>query len=135
MKGVFIFICFTGLFPLCAQEKVGSNYVEGSKVVLEFVKLFKSDKERSKDDDCSKKNTSDLLFENKSLGTLNITLVYKEDQSQRSEVIVSAGKKENLFGLKPGIYQCEIIDQNSGKVIKKGDIKLVVCENPKLVIE
>lgn len=121
-----------------SQDTKVSNYIEGGKLALEFVKLFKSSNDgttKSGKEDCKKLGRSDIFYENKRQTVIKIVLTDKENQSSRQEAIIQPGKRESILSIPAKVYVCEVIDQGIMSVIRKGDIKLSPCENPTILIE
>lgn len=112
-----------------AQKATSSDIVEGGKVVLEFFKLFKSDISTAEEDrTCMKLNHTDVTIDNKGIHRLIVTLYDKNDTDLTYEVVVSSGTMESLLGLNAVTYQCEVKEAETGKILKKGDVKLEPCK-------
>lgn len=139
MKKVVLILCLGFLCQTAFAQNNGSDVVEGSKVLLEFVKLIKPDKSSgsasTKSGDCKKDKTSDLGFDNKKSGVVKVILTDKDQPSIKQELIIPALKKEYFLSLVAKIYTCEVTDMTTGAIIRKGDIRLNVCEHPEVVIE
>lgn len=112
-----------------------SDYVEGGKVVLEFAKLFKSNKNSSSTSDCAKLNLGDIEFINNLKAKVSISIVNKVTNKEVYNVVIPKKKTENLYDIPVNVYHCIVIKNESGEVIKKGDIRLEKCKTLKLRIQ
>lgn len=73
MRTLLFLVVMAFRVMLQGQDIQVSDYIEGSKVLLEFVKLFKSESvETAKigKTDCKKAGISDIIFENKRKNTI-----------------------------------------------------------------
>ena len=132
----FIAMAISCVLP--GQETNANTYIEGGKVILEFVKLFKGNSEnksKAAQDDCKKTGISDIFFENKRTGNVRVVFTDKKNPTARQEVIVQPGRAEGILRTSATVYICEIIDMATMVVIRKGDIVLTPCENPTIEIE
>lgn len=131
-----VVMAYSGM--LQAQDTRVSDYIEGSKVLLEFVKLFKSESvETSKigKTDCKKAGISDIYFENKRKNTIKVVLIDKLNQQGKQELIIQPEKTEMVLSTLASVYTCEVYEMPAMIALRKGDIKLLPCENPTIEIE
>lgn len=138
MKKVILVLCMGYLSQVSVAQSNGSDVVEGGKLLLELVKIVKPDKgstANSKSGDCKKDKTSDLAFDNRKLGMIKVVLIDKEQPSVKQELVIQALKKEYFLSLSTKVYTCEVTDVATGTIIRKGDIRLSVCEHPEIIIE
>lgn len=140
MKKVLMitFVLLLGISSNSKAQAAGSDVLEGGKVVLEFVKLFSSDKDKNTKrpsiGDCKKDKASDICYVNKRTAAIKILVEDRLDSSKKYELIVQPGLIENLLHIPASIYNCTIIDFTSNVVLRKGDIRLEKCENPTIEI-
>jgi hypothetical protein len=138
MKKVVVILFLGFLSQQGIGQNNGSDVVEGGKLLLELVKIVKPDKAastNSKSGDCKKDKTSDLAFDNKKQGVIKVVLTDKDQSSAKQELVIQAQKKEYFLSLVAKVYTCEVTDVSTGTIIRKGDIRLSVCEHPEVIIE
>lgn len=133
-------ILLIGVFTtvIYSQDAKVSDYIEGGKLALEFVKLFKTNNDsttKPEKDDCKKSGRSDVYFENKKQSIIKIVLIDKENLTSKQEAIIQPGRRESIYSISAKVYVCEVFDQTTNSIIRKGDIKLSPCENPTILIE
>lgn len=134
---IALVLLFMAFGCLQAQTKE-TSIIEGSRVLLEFTKLFVGkDKDKSKRADlpCDQKQCADAFFENKDTVLIKVMLLWKETGETKAELVVPPNKKESVLELKAGLYTYEFYDQTTNMLVRKSDIRFTACENIYMVIQ
>ena len=123
-----------------------SSIIEGSKTLVELIKVFRttrnntgtanfSHKEsKTNSDSCEIKQKSDLCFKNSSSKDLAISIYKRTEtgyETQPFTMKVITKREECWYELRAGIYKYKIeIESGSQKtVFSEGELKLQPCDN------
>ena len=124
-----------------AQNNTASNLIEGGKTLVELVRVFKSPKNSTpqqnmveKKDSCSIKNISDLCIKNNTAKMLLVSLYKRNGNGYDAGVLlmrVLPKNQEYFYELKSGVYKMKIETEEAEikKIFREGEIKLNACEN------
>lgn len=137
------------LFTLClciqvqAQNYTVSNIIEGGKVFVDILKVFKTPKKtllaaapimQNTTDSCLLKSIADVCYKNISGKKMFISL-YKRNGSVYASVPLTLAllnnSKECLFEIAAGIYKYKIElenDDDKKEIYKEGEIKIMACD-------
>ena len=138
MRIIIMLFIIPILVPLSGQKTTTSDYIEGGKVLLEFIKLFKPSNNKQHDvlsGDCKKLKQSDITFTNGTNFKIKVLLTDKNNSGEKYELIIQKEKHESIYNIDAAIYICVVLNQDTNRTIKKGDIKIMPCENPNIKIE
>ena len=134
MKTILMFFVQIGLNISVAQvPPTANNIVEGGKVLVELVKVFKKNSlaqgTRSTDN-----ASSDLCFKNNTIDNLYIEFSKRVNDSTMKtlpfSISVTVNAHECLLELSPSLYHYKVFKKNyTGQVLSlEGDIRLVPNE-------
>ena len=124
-----------------AQNTTANNIIEGSKALVELIRVFKIPKNIlaqqniiEKIDSCIIKNISDLCIKNSTGKSLWVSLYKRIGNGYEPGVLTSKilpKSQECLYELKAGIYKfrLETDDGDSLKLFREGELKLNACGN------
>ncbi len=116
------------LGPVYGQAPASSDPVlEGSKLIVELVKVFSSRKEQAKDAGC-KGRYADLCVENRTAGSIMVVLEALEGGEKRELIIMPSGK-ECCLQLGTGVWTYDLRMTGSMISMRKGDLRIEGCQN------
>lgn len=124
-----------------AQNNVTTNIIEGSKALVEIVRVFKTPKAAmgqqpavEKKDSCAMKSISDVCIMNSTANPVMVSLYRRNGavyETSALSVKVLPKSKEYLYDVRSGIYKMKI-EMEVGdvkKLFKEGEMKVNACEN------
>ena len=129
MKTVAIGLCLVLSFCKAnsQSDKAAGQVIEGSKLIVELIKVLKGKKEMEREKDC-KNSHADLCVTNESSIPLAVSLFHRESREQR-EMVIPAGLRECCLQLALGIWTYDLRISEQPRSIRKGDLLLESCEN------
>lgn len=134
MKFIILFCSQLYIGSLFAQNQpTSSNIVDGGKVLIELVKVFKKS-QAQKDLHISENNLSDICFTNSTPDNLYIELSKKiNDTTYRnlpSAISLTNNAHECLLELPPNVYHYKVYKKINGiqSLSLEGDIRLLPNE-------
>lgn len=145
MRKIFFLLTLCIGIQAQAQNYTVSNIIEGGKVFVDILKVFKTPKRaltsstlvmQSATDSCSLKSIADLCYKNTSGKKMFISL-FKRNGSVYTVVPLTLAlinnSKECLYDIASGIYKYKIEiedeDDDAKRVIyKEGEIKIMACD-------
>jgi len=100
-----------------------SELIEGGKLILEIIKIFKPEKKPS-DQECLRS----ICFENLTEGKIKVTLNRIGDRKRgaKIEIISLKGGNDCSYSLKSGIYAYEIKSETD-EILKKAELNFIEC--------
>jgi|SRR5690606_4323219 hypothetical protein len=101
--------------------------VEGSKVIVELVKIFKGKKDVGKDSGC-KGSYADICVNNGTKTTMMVSLVHRSTEEVR-EVVILPGGKECSLKASVGVWTYDVRPVGAEMPHRKGDLLLEGCNN------
>ena len=141
MKKLILPVAALITFSASSQNNTASNIIEGGKVVVELVRVFKAPRQAvysqniiEKKDSCTVKSVCDLCFKNSTDKGLYISLYKRNGNTYETNVLtmkVLPKAQECVFEVRSGIYKfkIEIEDDDERIVYREGEMKLIACEN------
>ncbi len=140
-KIIFLLLAGSGLQGQ-AQNNLASNIIEGGKVVVDILKVFRSSKypglipattTRISPDSCEIKGTTDICYKNTSGQPVTVNLYKRNGEAYAStalSLIIEINSSECLYEIQAGIYKYKIEYKDKDKTViqKEGEIKLVACD-------
>ncbi len=124
-----------------AQNNTGHNIIEGSKTLVELVRVLKMPKYPTtqspvveKVDSCAAKNVTDVCIKNSTANPLLVSLYKRNGNGYDAGVLllkILPRNQEVLYELKVGIYKIkfETEEDDEPRTINEGEIKLIACRN------
>lgn len=138
ISAIAVFISLTA----SAQNTTTENIIEGSKALVELVRVLKTPVYSNyqpevaiKPDSCQLKNLSDLCFKNSTDKSVYVSLFKRTGNLYEPNVLtikILPKTQEYWYELKCGIYKFKIdVDAADGKrmLYREAELKLVACEN------
>ena len=125
-----------------AQNNTAANLIEGSKSLVELLRVFRTPKSSMAQyassqlkDSCAIKGLTDFCVKNNTGKTLLVSIYRRNDNGYDAAVLslrVLPQNKEWLYAIKSGIYKIKTETDEAGikKPFKEGEIKMNSCENP-----
>ena len=125
MKKLFLF--FIGLCIVSstfAQKDTPAQLLEGGKMILEAIRLFKLDKEKKKEKDC----TLSICFDNQTAERVKIFVqsILMEEEEIPIEIYSSAGNQDCSYSITAGIYSYEV-QSEEGDILRKAEVNVKAC--------
>ena len=124
-----------------AQNNITSNIIEGSKTLVELVRVIKTPRSNmgqanitEKKDSCAIKAVSDMYLRNAMANPVIVSL-YRRNGNTYETIAISVKilpkNQEALFELRAGIYKMKIETETGEvrKVLREGEMKINACEN------
>jgi hypothetical protein len=125
-----------------AQNNLTSNIIEGGRVFVDILKVFKTPKKaeivpattlQSLTDSCFTKSIADLCYKNSFGKSIYISLYKRNGNSYTTTPLtltILNNTRECLFEIQAGIYKYKIEYDDDGKRIihKEGEIKIQACD-------
>lgn len=125
-----------------AQNNTVYNIIEGSKTLVELVRILKTPKTAiplsqptvEKKDSCAMKSITDMCIKNSTENPVLVSLYKRNGNVYEAGVLslkIMPKNQEFLYELKAGVYKIkfEIEEGTAKKLLREGEIKLNACEN------
>jgi hypothetical protein len=123
-KNLLTLVCITlCTIKINAQPPNSSTqqYIEGAKVVVDVLNLFKKQKTTTHTQNNNGEKCNYCLYNSDTVNKIKVKLIYKEAPTDTLDMILKPNSKECSLGIKCGIYSCTIFDAQNN-IINKGDI-------------
>ena len=126
MKKLLLF--FIGLCIVSstfAQKDTPAQLLEGGRIVLEAIRLFKPHQRKVKEErDC----TLSLCFDNQTEERIKIFIqsILLEEEESLIEIYSSAGHQDCSYSITAGIYSYEI-QSEEGDILRKAEVNVKAC--------
>lgn len=151
MRKLFTFLLMSSCLLVNAQNNLTTTIIEGSKTLVDLVRVFKTpkvnmvqmpaitDNTASGVDSCYSKGLADITYKNTSGKTMQVSLYKRNGTLYAATPLtlrIGNNSQESLFEISSGIdkYKTEYEDADDKKVIyKEGEMKITPCD--KLVKE
>jgi len=128
---ILSYACFLLTIPASwcqTQSSTTTNTViESGRLVVELIKVLNAKKDQEHNSGC-KDSYADLCIENKSEGSISVSLLHRLSGEVR-EVVVMSGGKECCLQAKAGVWTYDLKLPGSPLSLRKGDLKLEGCNN------
>lgn len=151
MRKLITFLLMSSCLLVNAQNNLTTTIIEGSKTLVDFLRVFKTPKVNmvqipatkhttaSGVDSCYSKGLADITYKNTSGKTMQVSLYKRNGALYAATPLtlrIGNNSQENLFEISSGIYKykTEYEDADDKKVIyREGEMKITPCD--KLVKE
>ena len=122
-----------------AQNATSADLVEGGKVMVELIRVFKTPKTamlvtaNNNTDSCGLKKLGDISFKNKTGKMIQVSLYLRIGNAYELKPLllnISTSSRETLYDIKSGIYKYKVETEVDGVKITlhEGELKLQSCE-------
>ncbi len=141
MKNIILSAAILSSLTASAQNNTAANLIEGSKSLVELLRIFKTPKSSmvqatlsQPKDSCAIKGLTDFCVKNNAGKPLLVSLYRRNDNGYEAAVLflrVLPQNKEWLYAIKSGIYKIKTELEEAGvkRPFKEGEIKINACEN------
>jgi hypothetical protein len=142
MKKLFFTAVIALSVTASAQNNTAYNIIEGSKTLVELIRVFKTPRAaiitpgpNLLTDSCTIKGTSDFCVKNNTAKPLTVTLYRRNGNVYDVAVLTMSilpNNRECLYDIKSGIYKMKLETGEEGdkKTFREGEIRINSCENP-----
>lgn len=141
MKNIILSAIILCSLTATAQNNTAANLIEGSKSLVELLRVFRAPRSLTAQyassqpkDSCAIKGLTDFCVKNNTGKPLLVSLYRRNDNGYDAAVLflrVLPQNKEWLYAIKSGIYKIKTELEEAGvkRPFKEGEIKINACEN------
>lgn len=140
---VFFFSLFISSVSHAQRPSTTETIIEGGRLAVDIVKLFKKDKSETQEKASEKKESKDcklsVCFKNQSDATLKIILWRIEeeetaDKPKTTEIYAIPKGKDCSYSIKEDIYGYKVEDE-AGKIYRKAELDFRDCTSVQITVQ
>ena len=142
MKKIILSVITALSITASAQNNTVSDILEGSKTLVDLVRVFKTPKysmlqsaSLQRTDSCAVRGVTDFCVKNSTAKPLTVSLYRRNGniyETSALTMLVLPKNKEWLYEIKSGVYKMKIETEEDDvkKIFREGEVKINSCENP-----
>lgn len=120
--------------PIIAQSTDKTiQVIEGGKLIVELVKAIKARKEQTQADDC-KNRFADLCVINNSAASITVSLEKMESKETR-QIVIPVNGTECFLEVPVGVWTFDLKVTGGIESLRKGDVRMIGCNNLDMTIK